>query len=194
MAAAAAVDTPVLDGRRSGRFWFPWRLVIEKIPLLVPVGRFLRGDRCGPGRCLGDHRGHSLVVADGQCPDLLCRLPGPVFLSAGLGGLVSPSRTRFAAVEGLRGVPGPGGHHGGSPSLEAEVSVPACRLALVSGNVGAGDRASAVRTPISGRPLHVLAADRAVHWLGVGGGRRIRDFRRIVAGCALPRRHWSWRF
>ena len=60
------------------------------------------------------------------------------------------------------------GHHGGGAGLEAESSLPVGRLVVVLGNAAACDRAGPVRVSGDGRPLHVLAADRAVprHRLG----------------------------
>ena len=45
------------------------------------------------------------------------------------------------------------------------------RLVLVRGNARAGDRAGAGRVAVDGGPLHLLAADRAVHRRDLGRGR-----------------------
>ena len=68
----------------------------------------------------------------------------------------------------------PGGFavdHRGSLPLGAKTSLSAGRLAVVSGNVVSRDRTGAVRNPGDGRPFHLPAADRALHRLGLGGGR-----------------------
>ena len=68
-----------------------------------------------------------------------------------------------------RGLCGSRGDHHGCTSFPAEAPIPVGRVAVVSRDAAAGDRAGAVRGSGRGRPLHVPATDRvsALPWRGV---------------------------
>ena len=118
-------------------------------------------------------RVHSLVLADRQRLAFVRDLPAPVLLSDWLGAVVSHADLQSPRMEDSGLLGSAGRHHGGRFGWLAEVSLCPGRLALVFGDAGVGDRGGAVRSRGDGRPLHLLAADRAVHCPGVGRGRPI---------------------
>ena len=113
---------------------------------------------------------HAVALADRQCPGRVRRLSAASsFWPTGLAVLyphpgdslplwqVAVAALLLLAISAVAVV-------------ETEMPLPVGRLALVSGDAGAGDWVGPGRRAGDGRPLHVLAADRAVHCRGVGRG------------------------
>ena len=106
--------------------------------------------------------------ASRQCRGGLRGLPRENVLPDRAGCLLSSSPGSAAGLGGhCCGDPAGGDFHNGLPG-QAEVSVPALRVALVSWNPGAGDRIGAGGQSGHGRPLHVPDADRAVRGVHLG--------------------------
>ena len=164
---------------------FPGALVVEKIPLLALAA----------ASCVATSLAQSKAVVPIDVMPLSSRIAnalvsyvaylGQILLPGGAGGVLSPSgQTVCRSGKSSRFCLGVDGHLGSGPGMAAAVSLSVCRLVLVRGDARAGDRAGAGGIAGDGRPLHLLAADRAVHRPGLGSCATRRFLARIVAGCA----------
>ncbi len=177
-----------------GRSPLRWQLVLEKLPLLLLAAISSMAAVWAASQVLAPVRALPVMVPDGRRPDFVRCLSGPVFLSAGFGGLLPAPRARFTDVEGRRRFRYLGGRYRGGLLRATEISLPARGLAVVLGDAGADDWAGTGGNGGDGRPLHLLAADRLVYRPGVGSGRRVSV---ITVSSLVVRalcRHWCWWF
>ena len=136
----------------------------------LPAGcRHGRGGISGGGES-GSHRADFTVAADAERGGVVCGLCLANVLAGGSGGALPESHgSVFILGSGRRiGAARPDQRHGVCVAQKAPR--PAGGMALVCGDVGAGDRAGADFQLRPCGPIHLPAADRAVCRGGMGGG------------------------
>ena len=165
---------------------------VEKVPLLAIAGLFcLLAVHGQEAATLAVNQEYSFRWRIGNALISYVFLSGQTLLSGRSGGHLSAGK-RTAAWAGRRGVPASGSRHRGDCCLATEVSPTAGRLALVSGDDGAGDRAGADRgreTGPTGSPICRRSGWRW-RWSGprrtpVGTGARFRRLGTIAADGGL---------
>ena len=180
---SAAEFSPSPLAAFASRAW----LLAEKLPLLASGPRDCRNP-LGPGP--GDRSRPAVWpgVAAEVYPNRLRGLPRPVVLPGRPGGFVSPP-VMSAAVANHRRHGAAGGHYRGRVALETESPLSAGRLALVLGDVCAGDWHRAARHGGDGRSEHLFDAARAGNGdcLGAADACRGRG-----AGCQPARTAADW--
>ena len=147
------------------------RLLIEKIPLLMMAAVSCRVTSLAQ---------HTAIIPVDMVP-INARIVnalisyvayiGQFFYPSGLALFYPYASDRGAALEGCRRRGGAGRHFRCRAADAAADALSVRRLVLVRGNARAGDRVGAGRVAGDGGPLHLLAADRAVHRRDLGRGR-----------------------
>ena len=163
----------LLDYWPLRRWQASWRLLIEKIPLLLlsladSALTVHTQVACHPvaGSISWLARGANALVA-------YASYVGCFFWPQGLAILYPHPIDGFSVGTGSGSGRGPGGGIGRRVPLQTAGAVLARRLAVVLGNARPGDRSAPGRRAVDGRSLHLPAADRPGAGAGLGrGGKR----------------------
>ena len=146
-----------------------WRLIAEKIPLLLLAVASCAIAPWAQGKAVIALEKMPLSARIGNALVSYVAYLGETFWPAQSGGVLSASVRDPADVETAGRAGAAARRHGGGAGPPPAESVSARRLALVSGDARAGDRSGADRLARNGRPLHVPAADRAVPRVDLDG-------------------------
>ena len=160
------------DGATAGRGFMAngWFLVLEKIPLFVLAAASCVATTVAQGQPVVGLNPVPLSARISNAPVSYVAYLGQFFYPVGLAAIYphpGPGLPLWKTVGRPLGVDG---HFYRGAGMAT--AAPCCvgRLVLVSGDACAGDRLGPGGIAVHGRPLYVLAADRAVHRAGLGGG------------------------
>ena len=130
------------NGDSSKNHSIPWRLIVEKVPLLALTG----------AACVATMVAQKDIIvrraprfANRQCSGVLYHLPAPDVLPGGAGGFIPVSAKRSSRVGNHAGGRVAGWHFRRGISPAARTALFIDGLAVVSGNAGSGDRTGPVR-------------------------------------------------